>query len=219
VLVEGIWRTVVGVVTSSVKPTPFRQDPGEIFIPVAQSTAAGDVRLLVRTSRPLDQVAPAVRAAVRAADRDQPVADLRTLEEELDRFMTPFRLILGLTLAFSGVAVLLAAVGLYGVLAHSVARRTREMGVRIALGASRSRVLRTILGDGFRLAVVGLAVGLLPGLAVTRILPAALFGVGGLSSWHVGAVVVVWLGVALGACLPPARRAAGVEPVAALRCE
>jgi ABC-type antimicrobial peptide transport system permease subunit len=147
------------------------------------------------------------------------VADLRTLEEELGRFLTPFRLILGLTLGFSAVALLLAGVGLYGVIAQSVARRTREMGVRMALGAGRAQVVRTVLGEGFRLAVVGLAVGLLPGLALMKILPAALFGVGGVSPLQIGAALALWPVVALAACLPPARRAAGVEPVAALRCE
>lgn len=218
VQVHGAWRTVVGVVTSSVRPTPFRSDPGELFVPLSQSQAA-DVRLLVRSPGPIEQLAPAIRQEVRAADHDQPVADLRTMEEELGRFMTPFRLILGLTLAFSGIALSLAAIGLYGVVAHSVARRTREMGVRMALGAGRREVRRLVVGEGLRLAVIGLVVGLLPGAALVRILPAALLGVGGLSPLHFAAAIAVWLAVALVACLLPARRAAAVQPLAALRCE
>jgi putative ABC transport system permease protein len=218
VLVQGTWRTVVGVVASNVQPTPFRAVPGEVFVPVTQGTP-GDVKLIVRANRDVAGLAPSIRGAVRAVDADQPVADLQTMNEALGRFMTPFRLILGLTLAFSGIALSLAAVGLYSVIAHSVARRTREMGVRMALGADRRQVVRLVLGEGLRLAFVGLLVGLLPGLALAKILPAALFGVGGLSPLHLGATMLVWLAVAFSACLLPACRAARVEPMAALRCE
>jgi putative ABC transport system permease protein len=218
VLVQGAWRTVVGVVASGVQATPFRAAPGELFVPWRQAAPA-DVKLLVRSSRAVQQLTPAIRGEVRAADRDQPVADMQTMEEALGRYMTPFRLILGLTLAFSGIALSLAAVGLYGVIAHSVSRRGREMGVRMALGARRAQVVRLVLREGFLLALVGVAVGLLPGLALASILPSALFGVGGLSVVHFVGAVVVWLVVALAACLLPARRASRVEPVAALRCE
>jgi ABC-type antimicrobial peptide transport system permease subunit len=122
-------------------------------------------------------------------------------------------------LVFGGIALLLSAVGLYSVVAYDAAQRAREMGVRMALGASRAEVVRLVLGEGLRLALVGLVVGLLPGLALARILPSALFGVGGLSPLHFAAALAIWLAVALGACLPPARRAARVHPMAALRCE
>jgi len=218
VLVRGTWRTVVGIVASGVRPTPFRPSPGELFVPWTQA-APRDVKLLVRSRREVAPLASAIRAEVRAVDRDQPVAELQTMGEALGRFMTPFRLILGLTLTFSAIALSLAAVGLYGVIAHSIARRTREMGVRMALGAGRGDVVRLVLREGFRLALVGLAVGLLPGLALAKILPSALFGVGGLSPVHFASAMAVWLTVALGACLLPARRAARVEPMAALRRE
>ena len=217
-LVQGTWRTVVGVVASNVEPTPFHAAPAELFIPLTQS-AQSDVKLLVRSSRAAAQLAPAVRAEIHAVDGDQPVAELQTMEEALDRFMTPFRLILGLTVAFSAIALSLAGVGLYGVIRHSVSRRTREVGVRMALGAGRGEVMRLVVGEGFRLALVGLVVGLLPGLALTRILSSALVGVGGLSPLQVAAPMGVWLAVALAACLLPARRAARVEPTIALRCE
>jgi hypothetical protein len=218
VFVRGAWRTIVGIVASSVQPTPFRRAPGELFIPWTQA-APGDIKLLVRSGRAVAPLASAIRAEVRAVDRDQPVAELQSMEQALGRFMTPFRLILGLTLAFSAIALSLAAVGLYGVIAHSIARRTRERGVRRALGADRADVVRLVLREGLRLAVIGLVVGLLPGLALAKVLPSALLGVGGLSPVHFASAMVVWLTVALGACLVPARRAAQVEPMSALRRE
>jgi ABC-type antimicrobial peptide transport system permease subunit len=208
----------VGVVASSVQPTPFNPAPAELFVPLAQSVP-GDTKLLVRSRRAVAQLAPLVRRSVRSVDRDQPVAELRTMEEALEQFMTPFRLILGLTLAFAAIALSLAAVGLYGVIARSVARRTREMGVRMALGAGRAEVIRLVLGEGFRLALTGLGLGLLAGVALVKILPSVLFGVGGLPGLHFAAAMAVWLVVALLACLPPAWHAARVEAMTALRCE
>ncbi len=217
-LVAGTWRTIVGVVRTTVQSTPFHPAARELFVPYLQADP-GDVKVLVQSRRAVEALAPSVRREVRAVDPDQPVAELQSMEEALGRFMTPFRLILGLTIAFAAIALSLAAVGLYGVIAHGVSRRTREMGIRMALGAGRAQVIMLVIREGLRLAVIGLVIGLLPGLALAKILPSEILGVGGLSPVHFGAAMLLWLVVALVACVVPARRAARVEPMAALRCE
>jgi putative ABC transport system permease protein len=216
--IRGTWRTIVGVVGSTVQPTPFHPAARELFVPYRQSTP-GDVKIIVQSRQSIASLAPALRRAIRQVDADQPVADLETMEQALGRFMTPFRLILVLTVLFAATALALAAVGLYAVIAHGVSRRTREMGIRMALGAGRAQVVRLVMREGLRLALTGLILGLLPGLALAKILPSGILGVGGLSLAHYSAAMGIWLGVALVACLVPARRAARVDPMSALRCE
>lgn len=217
-LMDGTWRTVVGLVGSSIRPSLFNSSAREVFVPYLQAPPS-DAKLLVRSALPPATLAGLVREQVRSVDADQPVADLQTMEQALDATMTPFRLILVLMALFGGIAVALAAVGLYGVMAHDVSRRTREIGVRLALGASRADVLKLVVRQGLRLAAVGLVLGLLLGAAVGKVLPSELLGVEGLSLPHYAAAMVLWLAAALVACLLPARKAAAVDPLPALRSE
>jgi putative ABC transport system permease protein len=216
--VDGTWRTIVGVVGSTIEPSPFQAGAREAFVPVVQSPSA-DLRMLIRSALPVASVAPAIRAQVRTVDPGQPVTDLRTLPQELSRFMTPFRLILVLMALFASIALALAAVGLYSVISRGVARRTREIGIRMALGADRRAVTRMVVTEGLRLAGVGLAVGLLLGMGLARVLPSEILGVRGLALSHYALAAAVWLGVAAAACLAPARSAAVVDPLVALRTE
>lgn len=218
ILVDKTWRTIVGVAGSTTAPSPFQLSAREAFVPYLQADP-GALKVVVRSRSALTTLAPLIRKQVQAVDPEQPVADLQTMEQAIDATMTPFRLIVVLMGLFGSIALLLAAVGLYGVIAHGVARRTRELGIRMALGADRARVGRLVLRDGLRLAVIGLALGLLPAMAIARILPTAIFGVAGLSPLHYAATLGAWLAVALAACLLPARRAARVEPIVALRAE
>ena len=217
-LVDGTRRTIVGVVGSTVAASPFRPSALEVFVPYLQSPRR-DVKVLVETSRAITVLAPLIRQEVRALDPDQPVAGLQTLEQAIDGFMVPFRLILTLTVLFGAIALALAAIGLYGLTAHGVVRRTREIGIRMALGARGEEIVWMVVRDGLRLGAIGLAVGLPLGLAIARILPAEILGVGGLSAGHYVAASSPWLAVAVVACVIPARRAARVEPTAALRSE
>lgn len=216
VRVDGTWRTIVGIVGSTIEPSPFRPSAREVFLPYLQS-AQGGLSLLVRSRRPIASLAPAIRRQVRAVDADQPVADLQTMPEALHQFMAPFRLILVLIAVFGSIALGLAAMGLYAVIAQGVSRRLREIGIRLALGARRPAVVAMVVREGLRLATAGLAVGLLAGLAVARILPSEILGVRGLSAGHYAATALLWLSVAVLACAMPARSAARVDPVAALR--
>jgi len=218
VLVDGTWRTIVGVVGSNIAASPFRSSSREIYLPYLQAPP-GDMKVIVQSSRALDSVSAAVRRQVRAVDRDQPLADLQSMEQALDGFMAPFRLILALISLFGGIALALAAVGLYGVVAHGVSCRTREIGVRMALGAGRRDVVNMIVREGLRPAIVGLVLGLLLGIALARILPSEILGVRGLSLYHYAGAAALWFAVALVACLIPARRAARVNGLTALRCE
>ncbi len=216
-LVDGVWRTVVGVVRSTIAPSPFRPASREAFIPYAQAVPA-NLEMLIRSSLPAASLMSQVRGQVQAIDRDQPVT-VRTMQDALDEMMTPFRLILVLMAVFATIALALPAVGLYGVITHDVSRRKQEIGIRMAIGARRSEIIGMVMRQGLRLAGWGVAFGLLLGLAAAKIVPAALFGTGGLSLFHYVAIALTWLAIAVAACLVPARRAARLDPVSALRCE
>jgi putative ABC transport system permease protein len=217
-LVQGTWRTIVGVVGTTVEPSPLRPSVPAAFVPYLQSGVVS-LQVLVRSGHAGPALAAAVRRQVRAVDPDQPVVDLRTMEAALDAQMTPFRLILVLMAVFGAIALSLSAVGLYAVMAHDVSRRTHEMGIRMAVGARSGEVVQMVVREGLRLAAAGLIVGLLFGAAVGKILPSELFGARGLSLAHYAGAAALWLAVALLACLVPARRAASVDPLSALRCE
>ena len=164
-------------------------------------------------------LAPAAQAAVWSIDRDQAIAGVGTVREllsqqEANRWFTT--LLLGL---FAGVALVLAMIGIYGVIAYSTAQRTQEIGIRLALGADQRSVLRLVLGSGLRIAAAGLAVGLAGALALTQVLSSLLYGVGTRDPLTFIAVPGVLLLVALAACWIPARRAMRVDPLTALRAE
>jgi len=158
-------------------------------------------------------------AELRALDPNQPLADVRTLEEYLDRSVAQRRLTMLLLAAFAGIAFALAAVGIYGVLAHSVAQRTREIGLRMALGARAHDVLRMVVSQGMGVVGAGVLAGVAGALMLTRVMTSLLFGVSATDPLTFAGVAAVFAGVALLACWLPARRAARVDPMVALRYE
>ena len=182
----------------------------------------GNISVMVRT--PLDpaSVMPAIRKVVYGSGSDQPVYDVRTMDSLVSGSMAPQRLPMILLVAFAILALLLATVGIYGVISYSMAQRVQEVGIRIALGAAKGDVLRMLVGQGLRLTLAGVAIGAVAALALTRTLTSfshLLYGVGANDPITFAAVSMLLLGAALAACYIPARRAAHLDPMTALRNE
>lgn len=177
------------------------------------------VNLLVRTSAEPLGLAQPVRSQIAALDKDQAVFNVRTMEQAVARSVAARRFSMILLTVFAGLALILAAVGIYGVISYSVAQRTREVGIRMALGAQTTDVLKLVVRDGLKLVVLGVLVGLGGAVLLTRLMNTLLFGVTPTDSFTYGAVTVVLIGVALAACYIPARRATKVDPLVALRFE
>jgi len=175
--------------------------------------------LIVRTnSDPMDYL-PAVRGEVAALDKSLALYDVKTMRQHLELALLPARLAGSVLGVFGLVALVMAAAGIYGVMAYSVAQRTREIGVRMALGASAGAVLRLVTRQGMKLTLSGMAIGLAASLALTRLLKSLLFGVSATDPLTFVAVALLLTAVALLACWIPARRAAKVDPIVALRRE
>jgi putative ABC transport system permease protein len=216
--IPGRAAEIVGVV-GDVKPDRMdSEDWPTIYSPYAQAPAFA-MTLAVRTTGPPLGLASAVIREVHQLDPDQPVADVRTLEDVVNLAMSGARFNTVLLVTFAGVAFLLAAVGIYGVISYDVSQRTREIGIRMALGAQPADVRRLILGQGARLAVYGIGAGLLGALVVTRWMGTMLFGVKPTDPWTFIAISILLAVVALAASYLPSRRAMSLEPVGALRHE
>ena len=211
-------REIVGVV-GDVRDVSLGQAPAPMmYVPFAQAPFWGG-NLIVKSSLEPASVAGAIRYQVHQIDKDLPVTDIALLPDALGASMAQPRfrtLLLGL---FAAMALTLAAVGIFGVISYSVSRRTNEIGVRVAMGAQSSDVLRQVLGEGARLAIAGLAVGLAASLIATRFMSTLLFGVKSFDPLTFGAVALILTGVTLAACYFPARRATRVDPILALRYE
>jgi ABC-type antimicrobial peptide transport system permease subunit len=160
-----------------------------------------------------------VRQAIHQIDANLPITNVTTLAEQVSNSMGPQRLISALTVLFGIVGLALACVGLYGIMAYNVARRTHELGVRMALGAQKGEILKMIMGHGLRLTLIGLAIGAAGALALTRLMTNLLYGVKPSDPLTFIAVSVLLALVALLACYIPARRAIKVDPMVALRYE
>jgi predicted permease len=211
---------IIGVVRDIHQHGQDAKAEPQFYLPSRQyPRAIPFMQLLVRTSLPPESVIGSVRQAVRSLDSEQPVADLRTMEDIIAGTLATRRLTIQLLTGFSAVALLLCLLGLYGVLAHSVTTRTHEISVRMALGARPSQVLQLVVGQGLRWVVSGIILGLAAALALTRVLESFLFGVSAQEpAYFVGAPVLLAL-VALLASWVPARRAARIAPGRALKEE
>ena len=194
--------------------TPFSQIPVETLPRYVRR-----VNFLVRTTVEPLSLAQSVRGQIAALDKDQPVFNVRTMEQALARSVAARRFSMILLSVFAALALVLAAVGIYGVISYSVAQRTREVGIRMALGAQTTDVLKLVVRDGLKLVVIGVAVGLLGAFMLTRLMSTLLFGVTPTDVVTYAAVAFVLIGVALAACYIPARRATKVDPLVALRFE
>jgi putative ABC transport system permease protein len=210
-------REIVGI-TEDVRFELEREADPEMYMPYAQRPIE-KMTLVVRTDGAPTGITTAVRGAVLEVDKDQPVYNIRTMEQWLTESVASHRLVMTLTSLFAGLALLLAGVGIYGVMAYTVAGRTHEIGIRVALGAQRRDVLRLIIGQGLRLAVLGVGLGLLGAFAATRVMASLLYGVSATDPLIFFGVAVLLAGVALLACYIPARRATKVDPMVALRYE
>jgi putative ABC transport system permease protein len=220
----GPWMTVVGVVRDVKEDRfNFRVPRPAWYLPYSQQTFAHPVELplelVVRTNGDPMGVAAAVRTAVRAVDRDQPVGPVMPLREQLADVLIAERFSAVLIGTLAAAGLLLAALGLYGVMAYTVGQRTGEIGLRMALGARPFDVLRLVVGQGFGLVAAGLLLGISGAWAMTRLLSSALYEVSPSDPATFGAVAVVLAASALVACWLPARRATRIDPMAALRCE
>ena len=216
---KGPWITIVGLVAHS-RSNSLEADTNEgvYYLPMAQvpDQTAG---ILVRSSRPAEGLTADLAAAVRAGDSSVPIYDVKPMEQRVNESLLGRRFVVLLLGAFAGLALLLAALGLYGVISYSVRLRTRELGVRMALGAQRSSVLRLVLGQGLRLAVFGFVFGLVAAVVLGRVFSSLLFKI---SVFHIlpwAAAIVLLLATVLLASYLPARRAASIEPMKALRTE
>lgn len=212
------WLMVIGVVGDMRRQSLERQPIAQIFLPYLQSPERRLI-LLIRTTGEPTQLAPVVRNEIREIDKTVLVSRASTLESQLARAVAQRRFQTWLLALFSALALLLAAVGIYGLIHQSVALRTREIGTRMALGAQPRDVLRLVIGQGMRLAFCGIGIGLLAAFGLTRILTGLLFGVTATDPTTFIAAPVLLLLVALLACYLPARRATKVDPMLALRHE
>jgi len=212
------WVTVVGVITD-LRQTSLAEEPDmESYVPHAETPDA-TMALVLRTTLDPMRFAPTIRAAVRELDKELPVSDIGTLTDSISHSTRERRFTVALLGAFALLALLLAAVGIYGVISYSLTRRTREIGVRMALGAERGRIAGMVVGRAVLLGGVGVAVGVAGGLALTRLLRSMLYGVSATDPAVFVGVSLFLLAVAALAGYVPARRAARVEPSVALRHE
>jgi len=216
---RGPWRTVVGLV-GHVKHFDLAADDvkGKYYFPAFQRPVPF-ATFLVRTQSDPTRLTGAIRQAVQAVDPALPVSRMRSMEESVAESLASRRLIVTLLGAFSGIALLMAVLGLYGVISYSVAQRTQELGIRMALGAQRSEVLTMVIGQGLRLAGAGAIVGLAASAAIGGMLRSQLFRVSPFDPLTLGGTAAVLIGAALLASYIPARRATRVDPVEALRHE
>jgi putative ABC transport system permease protein len=211
------WLTIVGEV-GDVRGWVEREPEPEIYLPYLQ---AGEpyMTLLVHTAGNPRLWEGAVRRQIANVDKDQPPHDVASLDELRSASFTSRRVNLLLLGAFAALGLILASVGIYGVVSYSVSQRTHEIGVRMALGAERGDVLRNVVGQGIRSVLIGTGIGVAGSLAVTRLLRTMLFGVEPTDAPTFVAVSLLLLLVAWLACFIPARRAAKVDPMVALRYE
>jgi putative ABC transport system permease protein len=213
------WMRIVGVV-GNVKQALANDTTDEYYVPFHQADAVlpvGAMSIVVRTTGDPKAQANAIRTLVHGIDPSQPITGVRTMEENVSRSMSEPRFRTVLLTIFAGIALVLAAVGIFGVMAYSVSQRTRELGLRMALGASRENVLLLVLGQGMRLTLVGIGIGLAGTFFLTKYVASMLFDVPPFDPLTLVGVALALMAISLCACYLPARRATLVDPIEALR--
>jgi putative ABC transport system permease protein len=208
--------TIIGVVGDVKQGALDQETPPLLYLPYPQAPMAG-LRVILRSNLPPTSLTRTARAVVREIDRELPVYAIRPLEEYVSTAVGPQRFYATLVGIFALVALVLAAVGLYGVIAYAVSQRTHELGVRVALGATGERIAAMVVGQGLTLTFGGVVLGVAAAVAVTRVLGSLLFGVSALDPLTFAAVLLVLTAVAAIASYVPARRAARVDPLVAMR--
>jgi len=212
------WRTIVGVVSDVAQYALDQRAPMQMYLPHSQFPTSFN-SIVVKTESDPSAMINAIRREILAVDKDQAVFNVTTLEQLLGDSIQTRKFFMVLLLVFAGLALMLAAVGIYGVMSYIASQRTHEIGIRMALGAQAKDVLKLIIGNGMFLALIGVALGLGSAFVVTRVMAGLLFGV---TTTDAATFVTVSLGliaVALLACYLPARRATKVDPLVALRYE
>lgn len=221
------WRTVVGVIRD-VKEDEWAGMPRpEVYLPFQQDefysaeggSAASYMTLVVRTEKDASTLTPSIQNAIRGIDRNIPISEIQTMEQVIAGSTSQPRLYLFLLVSFASLALVLASVGIYGVMSYAVSQRTKEIGIRMALGASEGQVLRMVLSGSVQVVLVGGVLGVLGALALGRVMNTFLYGVQASDPVTFVAVAVVLISAAMLASLVPARRAMRVDPMSALRQE
>jgi predicted permease len=211
---------IIGVVKDVKYTSPRNENSAMFYIPFSQAnTGRGQMTLVVRTAGDPLTVAAAVRRETQAMDPQAPRFEIETLATQIDASLGKERLLATLSSGFGLLALLLSCLGLYGILSYAVALRTREIGVRMALGAERHDVIRLVLRDALRLVLIGVALGTPAAMAASRLVSSQLFGISAADPGAIGLATLILLAVAAAASYLPARRAAGVDPLVALREE
>jgi predicted permease len=213
---EAPWTTIVGVCGDTIDDWFSRRGVPTVYVPMTQAPSRS-VSLALRTSGDPAALAPFARAAVAAVDPGQPVFEAVTMREAVRIRTTGLRFLGGMMAVFGTIALVLAALGIYSVMAYHVAQRRHEMGIRMALGATGGDVLRLTVGQGARMAGLGIAIGLALGVALARGLESLLFGVVAAEPWLFAAVATTLAVIACVASVIPARVAAATDPLIALR--
>lgn len=215
---NGNWATVVGVV-ADIKALGLTAEPRtEMFLPVGENTFRTGF-VVVRTNAGTEAMIPSLRAAVLAIDKDMAVFNIKTLETLVSESIAQPRFNMVLLAIFAGLALILAAVGIYGVMSYSVTQRTQELGVRMALGAQRRDIFSLVLKQGIILALIGVAIGLAGAIGLSKVLGSVLYGISATDPVTLISVAVIMVAVALMACFFPARKATKVDPLTAMRYE
>jgi putative ABC transport system permease protein len=215
---EGSWCTVVGVVGDMRRQGLERDALPQMFVPLAQSNPPSNVALFIRTSsdEPLT-MAGALRAAARSVEKSAPIFGVLPLEQQLGTYLMQRRFQTSLLIGFSVVALVMAAVGIYGLIQYSIASRTREIGLRMAIGAQAADIFRMVIAEGLMLSLTGIALGLVGAWWLVGLGSSLLFGLSAGDPLTFAAVSLLLTAVAVAACYLPARRAMRIDPIAALR--
>ena len=215
---KGPWREVVGVIADTRNYTLERESWPEIYIPYEQDPTLVMFFVLRSKGDPISLV-DGLRRSIASVDPNEPVERIETMDDVVEKLVAPSRFKLELLGSFAVLALLLGAIGLYGVISYGVSERTHEIGVRMALGAERVNVLKLVMGQGFRLTLTGIGIGIVGALAMTRYLSSLLYGVKSTDPLTFVAVSLLLAAVALLASYLPARRATKIDPMVALRYE